>query len=263
MTDENFAAETAPPTAHMGDVRLALSFGARRRLSADRPAAEQIVPGAGLIEETRLGEFAAAAARALARTEHAGILRRAVAFTLPTEGEPVENSFVGLYAALESALTFQRHGGGRYKVFAGEEFGQLERDLRAWLRRHPLLEGEKEKRGLIYEKIRELNRLPFTHVYRNFCEHYDLALDDLWPVLGRPEEWPLAEIRHRLIHGDPFASCPADALACAREHLRWTVERMILSSLGWPVSESNASPARLSASRREYQVWREERARFA
>ena len=261
MTTEETAGDFGQP--HAGDVRLALSFGARRRLSAERPVAEQLIGGRGLIEGSRLGEFAAFAATALSRTEHADILRRAVAFTLPVEGEPIENSFVGLYAALESALTFQRHGGGRYKILPNEEFDQLERDLRAWLRRHPLLEGDKEKRGLVYEKIRELNRLPCTRVYRDFCEHYQLALEDLWPVPGRPEEWPLAEIRHRLVHGDPFESCPPDALACAREHLRWTVERMILAALGWPFADSAVSPENLSASRREYHAWREERARFA
>ena len=266
MTDENHAPGTPPPLTHRtDDLHLAWSFAARRRMSGDAPAIRQVRHGGALIEITRVAAFAANASREFLRMEHADILRRAIAFTLPNEGEPVENSFVNLYAALESALTFQRHGGGRYKVLEREEFDALERDLREWLRRHPLLEGKKnkERRGLVYEKIRELNRLPFSHVYRNYCEHYSLALDDLWPVPGRPDEWPLAEIRHRLVHGDPFGSCPPEALACAREHLRWTVERMILAALGWPVAESAASPETLSATRTEYRDWREQRARFA
>ena len=262
MTDENPAAEPQPPRP-LGDLRLLQSFAARQRLSPDVHVVKQLRRERMLLEFNQIGEFVSKVSGKLLRMEHRDILRRAVAFLLPTDGETVEHSFVCLYAALESALTFERHGGGRYKVMPAEEFDSLARDLREWLRRHPRLEREKERRGLIYEKVRELNRLPFAHVYRTFCEHYALELGDLWPVPGRPAEWPLNEIRHRLVHGDPFKSCPPSALACAREHLRWTVERMILSILGWPVAESNASPAGLSATRREHREWRDERSRFA
>jgi hypothetical protein len=71
------------------------------------------------------------------------------------------------------------------------------------------------------------------------------------------------EIRHRLVHGDPFRSRPARAVECAREHLRWTVCRMILSLLGWPVGRSLVSPAELARAGADYADWREERARLA
>ena len=262
MTDEKPAAQTQPPPP-LHDVRLLQSFAARQRLSPDIPVIKQLRRETMLLEVPQFGPFNWRAGGKLSRMENANILRRAVAFTLPTDGEPVEHSFVCLYAALESVLTFERHGEGRYHVMPEEEFDSLARDLREWLRRHPRLERDRERRGLVYEKVRELNRLPFAHVFRTFCERHALELGDLWPVLGRPEEWPLNEIRHRLVHGDPFKNCPPPALACAREHLRWTVERMILSIFGWPVAESNVSPERLAASRREYREWREERSRFA
>jgi hypothetical protein len=71
------------------------------------------------------------------------------------------------------------------------------------------------------------------------------------------------EIRHRLVHGDPFQSRPLEALTCAREHLRWVVERMLLSVLGWPVSRSNVSGDYLLAFSRSYTKWETERAKFA
>ncbi len=72
------------------------------------------------------------------------------------------------------------------------------------------------------------------------------------------------EIRHRLVHGDPFRSRPAAAVECAREHLRWTLARMILSLLNWPVGRSLVSAEALAAGAGDaYTDWRGERARLA
>lgn len=217
-----------------------------------------------LIETQRLAEFVERATGIFAREEHADVLRRAILFTFPAEGESVEISFISLYAALEATLTFFRHQ-GRYKILSPAEFAALERDLKRWLKSHPLLAERSEERALVYEKIRELNRLPFSTVFKNFRAHHALDLDDLWPVLGKPEEWPLTEIRHRLVHGDAFAERPEAALICAREHLRWTVERMLLSVFGWPVAESGASADHLSAhdAAAAERNWHEARASFA
>jgi hypothetical protein len=87
-------------------------------------------------------------------------------------------------------------------------------------------------------------------------------LCDLWPLVGSADEWPLMEIRHRLVHGDPFTSCPPEAMLCAREHLRWTTERMLLSVLGWPVARSGISREKLLRPGGHYHNWQAERARF-
>lgn len=71
------------------------------------------------------------------------------------------------------------------------------------------------------------------------------------------------EVRHRLVHGDPFVSRPVEALACAEAHLRWVVERMLLCVLGWPIERSNVSADFLQRTRDEHDDWQSERARFA
>jgi hypothetical protein len=71
------------------------------------------------------------------------------------------------------------------------------------------------------------------------------------------------EIRHRLVHGDPFQNRPVEALACARVHLGWVVERMLLCALGWTVSHSNVSHEYLQRNCIEHQSWQAERAKFA
>lgn len=203
------------------------------------------------------------AAREVLRAEgDADVFARAVGFALDAERAPLELSFIGLYTALESVLTFFRRQGD-YEIVPGEDFARLEADLRGWLRRHPLLEGDGARRGLLYEKVRELNRFPFSHVFRQFRERHGLDLSDLWPLVGPADQWPLVEIRHRLVHGDPFRSRPASAVGCAREHLRWTVGRMILSVAGWPVGRSRLSPAELARAGAAYTDWRGERARLA
>ncbi|MCA1594308.1 MAG: hypothetical protein LC754_17110 [Acidobacteria bacterium] len=216
----------------------------------------------GLVEAANLEAFADSASETLAGLQQGEILRRAINFVVFAGGESLEGSFISLYAALESTLTFFRRE-DEYEILPREEFSRIERDLKKWLKAHPLLEHSGEKRALIYEKIRELNRFPFAHVFRKFCERYAVDLSDLWPVVGKPEDWPLAEIRHRLVHGDPFVSRPAAALSCAHVHLRWTVERMLLSVLGWPVACSTVNGDFLTSSDKAYQDWRNERASFA
>lgn len=230
------------------------------RQAADAPA--HISSKRALVDESNLEEFRTTAGAVIRRTELQDILLRAISFSLPAEGCSLESSFITLYSALESALTFFRRQDD-YEIIPPENFRQMERDLRKWLKQHPLLMNETAKRSLIYEKIRELNRFPFSHVFQNFCERYSLDLSDLWPLIGRPDAWPLMEIRHRLVHGDPFASRPYEAMLCAREHLRWTVERMLLSLLGWPVARSNVSPESLHEHGGHYQDWQAERARFS
>lgn len=205
-------------------------------------------------------EFAAASAAAVA-TGRAEILGRAVNFVLRSHECPLEISFITLYAALESVLTYTRRRGD-FDILPDRDFRVLERDLKSWLRSHPLLAGDAARRSLVYEKARELNRFPFSQIFKKFCGRHALDLSDLWPLVGRAEEWPLMEIRHRLVHGDAFARRPPEAILCAREHLRWTAARMVLAALGWPVALSGLSAAHLAGAGSVYTGWREERAKL-
>jgi hypothetical protein len=52
-------------------------------------------------------------------------------------------------------------------------------------------------------------------------------------------------------------------MICAGEHLRWTVERMLLVILGWPIVRSNVSDDFLRRTSYMYKEWQAERAKFA
>jgi hypothetical protein len=234
---------------------LLKQFARRQSTGSNEPG---VTP---LIAPADEDEFASAAVLSDS-AELNDILERAVKFALSNNNSTPEVSFLSLSASLESILTFHRRQ-DEYKILPPEDFTELERDLKKWLKQHRVLAHEPAKRALVYEKFRELNRFPMSHVFKMFCEHYSLDLTDLWPVIGKHAEWPLTEIRHRLVHGDPFQSRPAEALACAEAHLRVVVERMLLSVLGWPIKRSNVSRERLQIIKPGYSSWNAERAKFS
>lgn len=253
-------ANTAPGRTWADDLALILSFAARRPEEGGAEGSAGDAPDP-LVEPDDLGEFVRAAADALAASGRGDVLRRALGLMTPVPGEPFERAFLVLFSALETALTSAR-GDDEYKIIPRDEFARLERELKDWLKQHPSLAGDAGRRALLYEKTRELNRLPFSRVFENFCGRTGVELSDLWPLTGPLDGWPLLEIRHRLVHGDPLPEGPGGALACATAHLRWTAERMLLALLGWPAARSNVSPERL-AGREDYTRWPGERARLA
>ena len=165
-------------------------------------------------------------------------IRQAIQYTIYREGRTVENSFLTLYSAIESLV---EHFGLKPDIIGQEEFKKIfAKDLEEWIRKHPLFVDQKGKRHSIYEKISELNRVSFSSAFNNLCN--SVYLEDLWPVVKKTKEISLSDIRNKLVHGDTyFNHLEQKALATAEKHLRWTVERLILSALGWDISESNVS----------------------
>lgn len=232
-----------------------------RRQPVDTPGrVESVESRVSLIDEVDIDEFLTTASKGH-DAEMDDILQRATSFALQSGSQSPEVSFLSLSASLESVLTFFRRQ-DEYEILGAEEFSAVERDLKKWLKQHPVLANEPAKRGLIYEKVPELNRFPVSTIFKKFCEHHSLDLSDLWPVVGKHADWPLMEIRHRLVHGDPFQSRPAEALACAQAHLGWVVERMLLCVLGWPIERSSVSRDKLCTSL-YHEPWPAERAKFA
>jgi len=79
----------------------------------------------------------------------------------------------------------------------------------------------------------------------NFCEHYSVKLDDLWSVLDYNGGISLSQIRNKLVHGEHYENKHYGAILCAKQHLKWTIERMILGILNWSIDKSEISPVKL------------------
>jgi hypothetical protein len=74
-----------------------------------------------------------------------------------------------------------------------------------------------------------------------FQSIYNVDLTDLWPLLDSSSGTSLAQIRNRSIHGEYLNTASHRALAYAVQNIQWTLERMLLSVLGWSVGNTNVS----------------------
>jgi hypothetical protein len=212
----------------------------------------------GIIDLADSEEFMKVAQASFNQLEQKESVRRALNYAIPTKGKTLESEFTSLYASLESLLSFFRDK-EHFEILSVEDFATLEADLKKWLKNNPLLEHNSEKRRLIYEKIRELNRISFSAVFKRFCIQYSVDLSDLWPVMGKAEDWPLSEIRNKLVHGATFSYRQDGVLDCATENLKWAVERMLLAILHWPVERTRVRAEYLSRVMMMHKQWRDKR----
>jgi hypothetical protein len=87
---------------------------------------------------------------------------------------------------------------------------------------------------------------PVKELFLFFNQHYTVNLDDLWPLFDRSAGVPSTHIRNRVVHGEPLTSNEEYALIYATQSLRWTVERLLLAILGWPIAKSKVTSAFLT-----------------
>jgi hypothetical protein len=118
----------------------------------------------------------------------------------------------------------------------------LKESLKKHIKAYDEISLNSVQRGSLYNKLDELNRISLREAFESFCKYYDINLGDLWPVFKSPGIVGLADIRNKLIHGDPLPDNLYSALIVAREHLRTLVERVIVRVLGWDIAKTKASP---------------------
>lgn len=186
-------------------------------------------------------------------------VRRAIMLTLPKR-ETVESEFLSLFTGLETLVLGFRRVQNREFVFSNsDEWMQFNSDFREWVKEVSILKDDNNKRSLIYMNAFALHRIPLSVAFDEMCRYYSIDLTDLWSVNKRVnKEWSLTDIRNNLVHGEPFEQPRVFSLWTARENLRWTVERLILSVLGWETSRSKVSPCNLS-SMTAYRTWEKDR----
>ena len=215
-------------------------------------------------------------------------LRRSLHFIIPNKNETLESQFISLFTALEMIVLHYRKNNGLEEVLSSKAFAEFRDGLGKYIKNLDLtvfLEDEikelksnltneneinekikklvREKRKLIKQKLGELNRVSFSEALIEFCNYFDgkLALSDLWAIKGKNNG--LAEIRNKLVHGEHFTEKQITALWYASEHLRWTVERMILAILDWSIDKSNISQKYLNRNSHPYLEWEDKRNEFS
>lgn len=196
-----------------------------------------------LIEYRHFNEFLDSGYKRFANLASTVAFRRALDYVIPDDNDTLESSYIMLYAAVETLVSFFRKQEGLENIFDDEaKWLQLSADLQKWLKSHPVLANEKEKRGLVKDKLSELKRPSFSYAFGKFCNHYHIDLGDLWPMTGQKEGDSLSVIRNKLVHGEVYSAERYQALMGAREHLRWSVYRMIFGMLEWPITQTKIAP---------------------
>jgi len=180
----------------------------------------------------------------------------------------VESSFKNLFAAIESLIFgFSNSDRESNLILSQDKWKDFEKVLRQYIKKGSILGSDEHKkdRKNIYEKIGELNRISFSTAFRKFREIYPVELTDLWPLLDgvcQAEHTSLSSIRNRLVHGQIFDKSQFVALSIAKHHLAWTLERMILSILSWPIEKSKVDKQSLKIWT-DYENWQTEHERLA
>lgn len=199
-----------------------------------------------LVDYAHFEDFTRTAYLRLKQITPNAALRRALDYLVPDENDTLESSYIMLYASLETIVLFFRREESLEFIFSDPaEWDHLRRDMQQWLKSHPTLSGDRAKRALVYEKLPELMRMSFSSAFKQFCRQYSVDLSDLWPVVGNSGGVSLSSIRNMLVHGEVFEQRHFGSLMGAREHLRWSVYRMVFAMLGWPVDRTKINPERV------------------
>ncbi len=175
----------------------------------------------------------------------------------------LDSEYLSYYSALENLVNGYRDTCNFHYILELDDYKEFSKDLKSFIKKHNLFKDNNESkelrrknRELIYKKIPELNRISFGTVFDLFCESYQIDLSDLWSLGGGNNHTSLTDIRNRLIHGGRFERAEYDAVICANNHLKWTLERCILRVLDWDIEQSNVRPLFLTH-HAEYNAWKE------
>ena len=211
----------------------------RNRLAV--PRAREIGRQETLIDDPVFKEFVEHAFVSFRQNPGREALRQAMYLVVSSQEATIEASFIKCFAALETLLTLYRDGAGLSTILDSDSWATFENDFKSFIKGHVLFRDNATRRGLIYEKRGELNRISFGTAYKKCIESLSLHGfhdDDLWPIVGSGRGLSLVEIRNRLLHGVVLTPAQEEALFKALIHLRWCVERMILAFLEWPLEQS-------------------------
>lgn len=205
-----------------------------------------------VIDLADFGEFLCTAYATYCATGPHRLITQALHLVAPSAGRTIETGFTTLYAALEMLTLWYRQQKSLELIISDDsEWEIFCRDVRKFVSDHPLSVGatseRKQRRAYLRAKVGELRRIPFRATFEAMCVEYAIQLDDLWPMFGPSSDLPLTEIRNRLVHGNAFSGSQYGPLVGAEDHMRWTVERVMLL-LAWPIDRSNVRPQFLAKS---------------
>jgi hypothetical protein len=187
-------------------------------------------------------------------------LKGCIQALLPNRRQTLEASFLSLFAGFEELLLDYRiRNRLEFIISENDVWNKISKAIRSMIKNFNNPKIEKRHRALFYSKLGEFNRVPLQYAFERFCSDLAIDLSDLWPVFPNSEGVGLSNIRNKLIHGERFPNSMINALAIARDHLEWVLERIVIGVLGWPVARTEVSPEFLSGGANSYRRFLEAR----
>lgn len=132
------------------------------------------------------------------------------------------------------------------ELFDGAVCALMARELALEVRIARLFFGIQGALVFALQEPRRKKRAQLRSLYKRFLVKYGSHFDDLWPLLRDPQGGPsLSDLRNAVAHGEAFTEEDFLALSYASQNLEWTLERILLLSLGWKIDESYVSLRKL------------------
>jgi hypothetical protein len=214
----------------------------------------------GLVSLRDFQEFLSVAHSTFVQLPNKQPIREAIVSVVPGRERRLEEDFLSAFAGLEELILDYRRREGLEYILDEQSFKQVRGHLKKAISKFDKLALTKDQRSWIYAKLAELNRVPLQVAFDEFCKVHSVELADLWPVFTAPRDGiGLSDIRNRMLHGQSLSVEAQREVSVATECLRWTVERMLLSLLRWPVDRSEIARASVkhhSTALRELDEWR-------
>jgi hypothetical protein len=217
----------------------------------------------GLLDLLHLAEFLQTAMDAVRARAHPQSIRSAIYVVVPSGPRTLEEDFVSLFHALEEiVLDFRRRVSFEH-ILNDTDWPALKSHLKDTIKKWNSGSIPKAERALIYEKLSELNRVPFRRAFEAYCNNLGVDLSDLWPVFDTVKNPGLYDVRNKLVHGEALLPADHNGLWVATVHLRWTLERILLAELGWPIASSEVRPELLRQNALAMQTLSDARSKFS
>lgn len=191
-----------------------------------------------------------------------GALKQAIYFALHGQARGIGDSFVMLFAGIETLLNLFQSGKGVDPPVPKKQWQPLFDSISTALKcESTFLALPDDIQARLLSNLNGANQASFSDRFKRMCSSQKIDLADLWPMLGAKSS--LYAVRNRIVHGRVFSNEQEwFRVISAKFHLLWTLERSILCLLGWPVERSRSSRQTLSGMTL-YSTWRADREYFA
>lgn len=190
----------------------------------------------------RRGEFAdylKSSWSAFGRSSFQKPLRSAMHACVASESKTLQSAYMTMFAALEELTLAHRRVDGSEHLIDPKAWSKLRGQLDSIIVNQLNGEAPTTTERLL-DAIARANRAPMRSSYERLLTRYGVDVSDLWPMFGRKESG-LSNVRHRLVHGDFAEENAMHVLVVARDHLRWTLSRIIARMLDWPIERTRIS----------------------